>query len=214
MTQFVTTTEMLTLEDYTMNDFDIPQEVLIERAAIAVQEVIGAGSFNLSHILVLVGLGNNGADGIALGRLLHQQGLSVSLQFVGNLNRAKASVHKQLEIAKHCGLHPSEKSDFKEATLIVDAIFGTGLNNPLPEGLQKMMKAANHIDNDVIAIDTPTGINPNTGEVMGAALKAHTTVALGYPKVGLRKNQGRKYCGDLVVKDIGVLTPDTFAFSL
>lgn len=149
---------------------------------------------------------------MALARLLHNQGLSVALQFVGNFRKAKPAVQKQLAIAELCGLHQSEKSDFKEVTLIVDAIFGTGLNNSIPEGLQKLMKAANHIDNDVIAIDVPTGIDATTGEIKGAALKAHTTVTFNYPKTGLTNNQGRKFSGNIITKDIGILCPADFLF--
>ncbi|CAK8054825.1 NAD(P)H-hydrate epimerase [Eupransor demetentiae] len=213
MTQLVTTSELQLIEEYTMQTMAVPQEVLIERAAMAVQEVIGAGNFDLSNVLVLAGLGNNGADGVALARLLHLQGIDVSLQFVGNLNRAKDSVQHQLKIAEHCGLTRSEKSDFQKATLIIDAIFGTGLNNTIPDGLQKMMRAANHADNSVVAIDVPTGISANTGEVLGSALKAKSTVTFGYEKVGLTKGGGKKFSGEVIVKDIGLLTPENFIFS-
>ena len=96
---------------------------------------------------------------------------------------------------------------------LVDAIFGTGLNNLLPEGLQKMIKAANHIEKTVIAIDTPTGIDATTGEVRGAALKAHTTVTFGYNKIGLTRRVGGYLSGNVIVKDIGLLTPPDFSFS-
>lgn len=137
MTRLVTATEMQQIDNYTIETIGMPQDVLIERAAMAVLDVIGAGRFDLSHVLVLAGLGNNGADGVAIARLLYAQGVNVSLQFVGNVSRAKDSVKRQLAIIEKHGLVRSEKSDFNEATLIIDAIFGVGLNNVLPEGLQK-----------------------------------------------------------------------------
>jgi NAD(P)H-hydrate epimerase len=137
MTQLVTANEMQQIDQYTIDVIGMPQDVLIERAAIAVVDVIGAGHFDLNHVLVLAGLGNNGADGVAIARLLYAQGINVSLQFVGNVNRAKDSVKRQLSIIEAYGVVRSEKSDFNEATLIIDAIFGVGLNNDLPEGLQK-----------------------------------------------------------------------------
>ena len=67
--QLVTAAEMQKIDNYTVETIGIPQDVLIERAAMAVLDVIGAGHFNLDHILVLAGLGNNGADGVAIARL-------------------------------------------------------------------------------------------------------------------------------------------------
>ncbi|GEK65034.1 Bifunctional NAD(P)H-hydrate repair enzyme Nnr [Leuconostoc mesenteroides] len=214
MTRLVTATEMQQIDNYTIETIGMPQDVLIERAAMAVLDVIGAGRFDLSHVLVLAGLGNNGADGVAIARLLYAQGVNVSLQFVGNVSRAKDSVKRQLAIIEKHGLVRSEKSDFNEATLIIDAIFGVGLNNVLPEGLQKMIKAANHIDKPVIAVDVPTGIDATTGEVRGAALKAHTTVTFGFTKVGLTQQNGCYLSGNVILKDVGMLIPDDFEFSL
>ncbi|ETI97231.1 MAG: NAD(P)H-hydrate epimerase, partial [Leuconostoc sp. DORA_2] len=85
--QLVTAAEMQQIDSYTIETIGMPQNVLIERAAMSVIDVIGAGHFNLDHILVLAGLGNNGADGIAIARLLYTQGFNVSLQFVGNVSR-------------------------------------------------------------------------------------------------------------------------------
>lgn len=70
MTRLVTATEMQQIDNYTIETIGMPQDVLIERAAMAVLDVIGAGRFDLSHVLVLAGLGNNGADGVAIARLL------------------------------------------------------------------------------------------------------------------------------------------------
>ena len=102
--QLVTAAEMQQIDSYTIETIGMPQNVLIERAAMSVIDVIGAGHFNLDHILVLAGLGNNGADGIAIARLLYTQGFNVSLQFVGNVSRAKASVQQQLQIIENYGL--------------------------------------------------------------------------------------------------------------
>ena len=86
MKQLVTTEEMQALDQYTMTEVGMGEDVLIERAALAALESLGAGNFDLSIVLVLVGLGNNGADGIALARLLHQLNITVALQFVGNVS--------------------------------------------------------------------------------------------------------------------------------
>ncbi|MDF7637206.1 NAD(P)H-hydrate epimerase [Leuconostocaceae bacterium ESL0958] len=208
MTQLVTTTEMQAISDYTIETVGIAPAVLTERAALATLEVLGASSFHLENVLVLVGLGSNGADGLAVARLLHQQGVPVTIQFVGNVHRANEAVKEQLAIAEAVGVPRSEKSDFNQASLIIDAIFGTGLNNALPEGLQKMIKAANHIGKPVLALDLPTGIDPNSGQILGAALNASTTVSFGYQKIGTTKEMGPKIAGQVVVKDSGFLSPN------
>ncbi|MCO0832065.1 NAD(P)H-hydrate epimerase [Fructobacillus sp. W13] len=214
MTQLVTGDEQRAIETYTMEEVGLGQAVLTERAAMATMNVLAAGNFDLSKVLVLAGLGNNGADGVALARLLHQAKIPVTLQFVGNVNRANDKVKAQLKAAEACGVLRAEKSDFKEPSLIVDAIFGTGLNADLPEGLQKMVKAANHIDNTVVALDVPTGIDATSGEMRGAALKASATVSYGFQKAGTNRAAGKKHSGKVVVHDIGLVTPEDFTFSI
>ncbi|MBS9336568.1 NAD(P)H-hydrate epimerase [Fructobacillus papyrifericola] len=214
MTQLVTADEIKAIEAYTINEAGLSAAVLTERAAMATLQVLAAGRFDLSNVLVLAGLGGNGADGVALARLLHQAKIPVTLQFVGNVNRASQAVKEQLHAATLCGVQRAEKSDFKEPSLIIDAIFGTGLNKDLPEGLQKMLKAANHIDNTVVALDLPTGIDANTGEIRGAALKAKATIAFGFEKVGCEKAQGKKMAGRVIPQDIGLVLPEDFIFSI
>ncbi|MBS9335212.1 NAD(P)H-hydrate epimerase [Fructobacillus sp. M1-13] len=214
MTQLVTGDEIRAIEAYTITDGALSAEVLTERAAMAALNVLAAGHFDLSKVLVLAGLGGNGADGIALARLLHQAHIPVTLQFVGNLKRANQAVLNQLKAANAAGVSRSEKSDFKEPSLIVDAIFGAGLNKDLPEGLQKMVKAANHIDNTVVALDLPTGIDADTGEVRGAALNAKATIAFGFEKAGCARGQGKKMAGRVMTQNIGLITPTDFTFSI
>ncbi|MBS9336944.1 NAD(P)H-hydrate epimerase [Fructobacillus parabroussonetiae] len=214
MTQLVTVDEMQQIEAYTMEESGLSTAVLTERAAMATLNVLAAGRFDLSKVLVLAGLGGNGADGVALARLLHQAKIPVTLQFVGNVNRASQAVKNQLKAANACGVPRAEKSDFKEPSLIIDAIFGIGLNKDLPDGLQKMLKAANHIDNTVVALDMPTGIDADSGEVRGAALKAKATIAFGYPKAGCQRGQGKKMAGRVITQNIGLITADDFAFSI
>lgn len=214
MTQLVTGEEMNAITAYTVNEAGLSSAVLTERAAMATLDVLAAGRFDLSKVLVLAGLGQNGADGVALARLLHQAKIPVTLQFVGNVNRASQSVKDQLKIAEACGVVRADKSDFKEPSLIIDAIFGTGLNDNLPEGLQKMLKAANHIENTVVALDIPTGIDVDTGEIRGAALKAKATIAFGYQKAGTARSMGKKMAGRVIVQGSGYITPQDFNFSI
>ena len=206
--QTVSAAQMQQYDQMTQDVIGMSHEVLTERAALAVLDVVATRGYDLSNVLVLAGLGGNGADGVAIARLLYLKGINVSLQFVGNVSKAKPAVQKQLAIATAYGLKRSEQSDFNEATLIIDAIFGTGLNNRLPDGLQKMIKAANYIQKPVVAVDVPTGIDATTGAAHGVALNADVTVTFSYVKTGLQQGVGQKVAGKVVVKDIGVYAPD------
>lgn len=203
----VTAEQMRSYDEFTMNKIGLSEDVLIEKAAQSVLDALGTQGFDMHKVLVLAGLGNNGADGIALARMLYLKGINVKLQIVGNIHHANQQVLKQLAIAENYGLVRSEQSDFNKATLIIDAIFGIGLDRQLPEGLQKLIEAANRIGKDVLAIDVPTGINATTGEIMGAALNAKTTVTFAYAKEGLVKDNVKHIVGDLIIKDVGIYDP-------
>jgi len=208
MTDAVTAHEMQQYDQYTINEIGVPSLVLMERAALAGIEVLGAGQFDLSQVLVIAGLGNNGGDGVALARLLMQKGVPVDLLFVGDENRAAHNNAIQLEVAKKYGLNPVNRvKDFRQYTVIVDALFGIGLSKPVPIKLGEMIKRVNAANIPVVAIDVPSGINATTGEIMGSAIRATATVTFAYPKTGLLQGEGVKRSGSIFVKDIGIYSP-------
>ncbi|WP_295728850.1 NAD(P)H-hydrate epimerase [uncultured Limosilactobacillus sp.] len=206
MEKLVTAQEMKRLDTRTINEIGIPSLVLMERAALAARdEILTAFPLNQSNVVIVAGSGNNGGDGLAVARLLKIAGSNVSILNVGNPNHASAEHQTQEKICQHYAI--SETSDLKileKASLIVDAIFGIGIDRNIQGHYTDVIKAINNSAAPVIAIDMPSGINTDTGEVMGTAVKATVTVTFAYNKVGLTKKAGKENAGRIVVaNDMG-----------
>lgn len=205
MAEAITAQEMQQLERYTIDEIGVSPLVLMERTAMSVIEVLGAGDFDLSNVLVLCGLGNNGGDGIAIARLLIQKGINVDLLILGDEKRASPRTLSQLNIARKYGIEVKQRaSDFRSYTAIVDALFGIGLSKPVPAKLGDVIKRINSANVPVVSVDTPSGLDATTGEILGSSIRAAATVTFGYAKTGLLQNEGLKRAGNIYVKDIGV----------
>ncbi|MCM0582007.1 NAD(P)H-hydrate epimerase [Weissella diestrammenae] len=209
MTDAVTAHEMQQYDQYTIDEIGVPSLVLMERAALATIEVLGAGQYDLSEVLVIAGLGNNGGDGVAIARLLMQKGIKVSLLLLGDESRAAHNTALQLKIARQYGLHPIHRvKEFRQYSVIVDALFGIGLSKPVPVKLGEMIKRVNAANIPVVSVDVPSGLNATTGEILGSAIRANATVTFAYPKIGLLQQEGIKRAGSIFVKDIGIYSPE------
>ncbi|WP_407124148.1 NAD(P)H-hydrate epimerase [Weissella paramesenteroides] len=209
MIESVTAQEMQRFSHYTTDEIGVHPLVLMERAAISVMEVLGAGTFDLTNVLVIAGLGNNGGDGIAVTRMLAQKGVNVDLLLLGDEHRATPNTAKQLDIARKYGIMPHNRvRDFRHYTVIVDALFGAGLSKPVPVKLGEIIKRVNAANIPVVSIDIPSGLNATSGAILGSAIRASATVTFAYPKKGLLQNEGLKRAGNIYVKDIGVYSPE------
>jgi len=167
---------------------------------------------------IFVGPGNNGGDALVVARRLGGEGRACSVLYLNapedftmdalkNYQRLqqKVSEHKHL---KEMSLTRSDwvnliGKELVDATVIVDGLFGTGLSRPLDGRALDVVRMINESRVPVVAIDTPSGINGDTGEVLGGAVRAHSTVTMGYPKLGLLFHPGKEYVGHLVVADLG-----------
>lgn len=209
MIESVTAQEMQRFSHYITDEIGVHPLVLMERAAISVMEVLGAGTFDLTNVLVIAGLGNNGGDGIAVTRMLAQKGVNVDLLLLGDEHRATPNTAKQLDIARKYGIMPHNRvRDFRHYTVIVDALFGAGLSKPVPVKLGEIIKRVNAANIPVVSIDIPSGLNATSGAILGSAIRASATVTFAYPKKGLLQNEGLKRAGNIYVKDIGVYSPE------
>ena len=209
MIESVTAQEMQRFSHYTTDEIGVHPLVLMERAAISVMEVLGAGTFDITNVLVIAGLGNNGGDGIAVTRMLAQKGVNVDLLLLGDEHRATPNTAKQLDIARKYGIMPHNRvRDFRHYTVIVDALFGAGLSKPVPVKLGEIIKRVNAANIPVVSIDIPSGLNATSGAILGSAIRASATVTFAYPKKGLLQNEGLKRAGNIYVKDIGVYSPE------
>ena len=102
------------------------------------------------------------------------------------------------------GLDPAFLKSIKRADLIVDAIFGVGLNRPIEEPFLAIINAINAQDSYVVSVDVPSGLDGTTGEIYGVCIKANVTVTFSYLKRGFLKKHGPLYVGRCVVVDIGI----------
>lgn len=158
------------------------------------------------HCLVLCGTGNNGGDGFALAYLLQQSGLEVTVveASLHNQRPSEASRAKVVweEVAKRCSLVPGDPWP-GDVDLIVDALYGIGLRQPPRDETQQLIHLANHFDAPIIAVDIPSGLDAQTGQPLGVAIKATSTLTFITLKPGLLTGKGREYSGTLYSADLG-----------
>lgn len=207
----ITAKQMRHYDSYTINTIGIPSLVLMERAALAVRdEVLNAFPLNLQNIVVVAGSGNNGGDGLDVARLLHIAGVKVTILNVGNPDHASNEHQVQDRICQYYKIpQTSDLNVLKDASLIVDALFGIGIDRPVEGNYATAIEAINNSDAVVVAVDMPSGINTDTGEVMGVAVNATATVTFAVNKVGLTKSAGKKHAGRVVVaSDMGTYPVD------
>lgn len=207
----ITAEQMRHYDSYTINTIGIPSLVLMERAALAVRdEVLNAFPLNLQNIVVVAGSGNNGGDGLDIARLLHIAGVKVTILNVGNPDHASNEHQVQDRICQYYKIpQTSDLNVLKDASLIVDALFGIGIDRPVEGNYATAIEAINNSDAVVVAVDMPSGINTDTGEVMGVAVNATATVTFAVNKVGLTKSAGKKHAGRVVVaSDMGTYPVD------
>jgi hydroxyethylthiazole kinase-like uncharacterized protein yjeF len=205
-----TVEEMRNLDKNAIKNFGIPQEFLMENAGEAVYFVIlrEMGIKNKSFV-VFCGIGNNGGDGLVVARKIHSTGGNVRIYLLGDEEKFKGSAKINSEIISRLPIPmirvdsaESIKKEVQECDAIVDAIFGTGLTRGV-EGLHKdVICLINHSQKPVFSIDIPSGINGDTGHIMGEAVESDYTVTFGLPKRGNLLYPGFEYCGKLHVTHI------------
>jgi len=207
VTKTVTAKEMQSADQFTIQTIGIPGMVLMERAALALREVVQEKFVHqLSQVVIVAGSGNNGGDGLALARLLHLQKVPVTILNVGNPDHASQQHLEQDHICQYYQIPQTrDLSILNQASLIVDAIFGVGLDRPVAGNYLTVISAINQATAPVIAVDVPSGMNTDTGEIMGAAVQANATVTMAFNKQGLTTDSGQQLAGEVIVADdIGI----------
>lgn len=205
MEYIVTGQEMKSIDRYSIETIGIPSVVLMERAALAVVSCIKKKEKKTSKVGIVVGVGNNGADGLAVARILKEEGFEhIVIYAVGNIDKAtkewqiQRGIVEQLEIPLYF-----ERYDFDDCDVIVDGIFGIGLTREVTGIYKDVIEQINNTSANVYAIDIPSGVNAENGKIMGCAVKADTTVTFGFAKVGCMLYPGAEYSGKVEVALIG-----------
>jgi NAD(P)H-hydrate epimerase len=180
-------------------------ESLMENAGKAIVDLI-AQEFSPCNVLVVCGTGNNGGDGFVTARLLKEKGWQVSLASVGNIDDivGDAKITKDKWNMAGGATRTFNKDLLKDCALVVDAIFGTGLARDVEGSAKEAITVINEAKLPVVAIDVPSGINTDSGAIMGAAIRATHTVTFVRPKPGHVLLPGKAHTGQLHVYDIGI----------
>ncbi len=203
MQYIVTKKEMQAIDAYTMDKIGIPSAVLMERAALSVVEEIERLNVSHGRVLIVVEGGNNGGDGLAVGRILLERGYKVDIYYIGGFEKVSQGFQQQWSILHHMGVRFRKTIPNKEYAVIVDGIFGVGLSREVQGVQKKAIEAMNHMDTIKVAIDIPSGIDATTGEVLGTAFYADYTVTFGLKKLGMFFLDGIDACGTVICKPIG-----------
>ncbi len=185
----------------------VPGGELMANAGAAVAEALTA-RFTRAPTAVLCGPGNNGGDGFVVARRLAQLGWSVRVALLGARERLRGDAAAAAEAWRGTTL-ALEPAVLEGAGLVVDALFGAGLARPLEGPARTMVEAVEAARLPVVAVDVPSGIDGDTGEIRGAAARAALTVTFHRPKPGHLLLPGRVHVGELVVADIGIPDPVT-----
>ncbi|SHE57923.1 yjeF C-terminal region, hydroxyethylthiazole kinase-related/yjeF N-terminal region [Kaistia soli DSM 19436] len=201
MSELLTPTEMAAADAATIAA-GTPGFKLMMAAARAVADVAARRPLG-TRIAVACGPGNNGGDGFVAAQILVERGYRVSLGLIGSVaalkgDAALAAARWKGEVASLAAL------EFEKADLIIDALFGAGLDRPLAGDAAEAVRRMNAAAAPIIAVDLPSGINGATGAVMGEAVEADETVTFFRPKPGHMLLPGRLRCGRLSVADIGI----------
>ncbi len=222
----VNSDEMKMYDRNTTEYYGIPEAVLMERASLLVTSHIldwikEKGSDRKFRALIIAGTGNNGADGVCIGRLLSQKGVITKVCVVGDMTKASSMLISQLKTyEKYGGLTDtfSNIRDNKNGAvwdIIVDAVFGIGLSRPVSGDQLLAVNYINDTKNDrksdlfVVSVDIPSGISADDGSVLGCAVKADVTVTFNQTKLGHIMYPGFEYTGLLFVEDAGI-TDESF----
>ncbi len=202
---------MKTMDQRTQERLNIPAVVLMERAALAVADEVQKEKFDLTYPVILSGCGNNGADGLAVARILKERGVSPVCFLVGEAREGSLVPHqlKSLQaygVPVECGSAQDALAFIKSRplTLVIDALFGVGLSREPDEAFCDLIRTINSLPCKTVAVDMPTGVCADSGRILGEAFDCDLTVTFGYLKCGQFLYPGCEKCGKTVLAPIGI----------
>jgi len=202
--------EMKDLDRRATEEFGISEALLMENAGQAIYFVM-LQEFGIKNnkFVVLCGGGNNGGDGLVIARKIHSNGGEAKVFLLDDESKFRGAAKENFEIVSRMPIEitrvdsiDSIITEIIDCDAIVDAIFGTGLVREVSGIYKDVIQLVNESQRTVFSVDIPSGINGDTGEVMGVAVEADYTVTFGLPKLGNMLYPGYDYCGKLYVSYI------------
>jgi hydroxyethylthiazole kinase-like uncharacterized protein yjeF len=212
--KILTSEQMRNIDRRATDRFAVPSIVLMENAALAVVDAIAAHYANADRVAIFCGTGSNGGDGLAIARHLENRGVVPIVLIVGERDRFSGDARTNLTICERLGIpiyeiRTAETVDdaivhVSDADLVVDAIFGTGLNRA-PSGVHaEVIRAIAEMRLPVIAVDLPSGANASSPEPFDPCIRAEVTVTFAAPKICHVFDPAATYCGEVIVADIAI----------
>jgi len=214
---YITPAKMREIDKRTQEEFNIPVTILMENAGRAVFQTameMLSGKEN-KKVVVVSGSGNNGGDALVAARHLMNNGIATDIFSVVPIEKlygeAKANYNRAEKVAntmaKSIGILSKEnlsifKDKMKEGQLIIDGIFGTGLDREVREPQRTVIQLINESQKSVLAVDVPSALDATDGKIFGVCIKAEKTVTFARPKTGFRGNE--KYTGKVITADISI----------
>jgi len=202
--------EMRDLDRRATEEYGISEELLMENAGEATYFVILSESgVEGRKFVVFCGTGNNGGDGFVVARKLHSMRAQVKVFLLGQADRLGGAAKSNFDIISKMPIEilqvdsvESVRSDTLHCDVIIDAIFGTGLDRE-PSGVyREVIELINDSGIEVFSLDIPSGVSGDTGQVAGVAVDSDYTVTYGLPKIGNVLYPGFELCGKLYVSHI------------
>jgi NAD(P)H-hydrate epimerase len=214
--------QMRAFDAHAIGNCRVPSVVLMENAGRGAADVIArecrAGGETEAGttfgVVVVCGMGNNGGDGFVVSRHLLVRGLRVEVWLIGSKDALSKDARlnceawvgiggRLVEVDLGKGIQDFEKA-LEGASVIVDALFGTGLDRPIVAPISQVIEAINKAHARTIALDVPSGLDAETGRILGIAVRADVTTTFAHYKTGLVTPNGARRCGRIHVVDIGV----------
>ena len=209
------------VDEIAIHSFRMLSLVLMENAGRGAADFVADLVNDKAKFVVVCGIGNNGGDGLVIARHLHARGLSVSVWIIGDRHKLTADTAANLAILEKtsvsCGWLPASSDtveitttmqqaidELQSATLVVDAMLGTGSKGELRGTFAQMVYHANRSPAIRVAIDVPTGLDAQTGGYSVETLRAHHTLTFVATKVGLLESEAAPFVGELHILPIGI----------
>lgn len=205
----VTGAQMAEVDRAAVEDLGVSIEMMMENAARGIARVCGAmlGSLAGRRVVCLAGTGNNGGDAIAAARRLHGWGADVRCVLSSTRDGLHGDLNKrQHDIAVRLGIPiaDTDRARFDDAELIVDGLLGYNVRGAPRGNVEVLIREADRSRVPILAVDLPSGLDPDTGKPLGIAIRAAATVTLALPKAGLVHAASRNLVGEIVLIDIAV----------
>ena len=195
------------IDSFVINELKIPSIVLMENAAISFVKHIDE---NENNFLIICGKGNNGGDGYAIARQLFSKGKNVKIFCISNENMSNDCM-VNYKICKNMGIkifYEIEELDklLLDCNVVIEGIFGTGLNSEIKGIYREIIEKINTASNNkaIYSIDISSGINGDTGEIMGISVKADITISFVTYKKGFLNSKIKDYLGKVIIENIGL----------